>query len=219
MVPAVTRFLLLDTDEQLADFGAAFPTAVADARGRGFGTKDHAARLVLPFLLRPPHAHEPIETYRSRLSLQFRSYCIVLLQAGAMAMGWWDEGLLVRHKAQKRYVVRGNGRAQTTHLRTRGKSRYGSRLRLQNWLLLLADVNGRLVEWQEELGEPEQVFLAAGPRATAALWAQDPPPPFRREDARLRRIPAHVHVPDHEELLRVQRWLTTGQLALPALPG
>ena len=198
MVPAVTRFLLLDTDEQLADFGAAFPTAVADARGRGFGTKDHAARLVLPFLLRPPHAHEPIETYRSRLSLQFRSYCIVLLQAGAMAMGWWDEGLLVRHKAQKRYV---------------------SRLRLQNWLLLLADVNGRLVEWQEELGEPEQVFLAAGPRATAALWAQDPPPPFRREDARLRRIPAHVHVPDHEELLRVQRWLTTGQLALPALPG
>ena len=42
----------------------------------------------------------------------------------------WRGEELVRHKVFKRYVVRGRGRAQPTHLKSKGKSRYGSRLRL-----------------------------------------------------------------------------------------
>ncbi|MEQ1632007.1 MAG: hypothetical protein ABL997_06515 [Planctomycetota bacterium] len=211
----MTRFSHSDTDEQLADFAAAFPGAKADARGRTFGIDGSAARLYVPFLLLPPHANEAIESYRARVQLRTTSYAIVLLQAGAMAMGLWDEGVLVSHKAQKRYVVRGNGKAQPTHLRTRGKSRYGSRLRLQNWLLLLAEVSLRWRQWHEQHGPAEQVFVAALPRTLGALWKQDPRPPLDRDDPRLRRIPLHVHVPDHEELLRVQRWLQSGRLELP----
>ena len=62
--------------------------------------------------------------------------CVVLLllQAGAMAIGQWDVDELMYHKAIRRYVVRGHGRAQPLHARTKGKSRYGARLRLQNLL-------------------------------------------------------------------------------------
>ena len=42
-----------------------------------------------------------------------------------------DDGEIVHTKSIKKYVVRGRGRAQPTHLATKGKSRYGSRLRLQ----------------------------------------------------------------------------------------
>lgn len=213
------RFPLADAEEQLADFAAAFPRAFADADGRSFAPSADAAapRLRLPAVVEDARPGEGVAAYLARASLQPLRHEVVLLQYGAMAMGCWDGDALVRHKAEKRYVVRGNGKAQVTHLQQKGKSRYGSRLRLQNWKLLLADVTERLVAWHEELPEPERMFLAMTPRAAVALWSAEPPPPFARDDARIRRVPRHVHVPDHAELLAVQRWLATGELSLP--PG
>lgn len=213
------RFPLADLEEQLADFAAAFPAAAGDDSGRSFVCPDVAAgvpaRLVLPAVVAPAMPGESIAAFLARASIEPRRHVVALLQYGAMAMGYWDGASLVRHKAEKRYVVRGNGAAQVTHLRTKGKSRYGSRLRLQNWQLLLADVTERFVAWWEELPEPELVFLAMNPRAAAALWQAEPPPPFPRDDPRIRRVPRHVHVPDHEELLAVERFLASGELCMP----
>ena len=50
----------------------------------------------------------------------------------SIATRLWRDDELVAHKVVKKYVVRGRGRAQPLHLKTRGKSRYGSRLRLAN---------------------------------------------------------------------------------------
>jgi len=212
------RFAWQETREQLLAFAERFPGAAADARGRvfaapsaGAGTGD-AARLVVPFLLPPPRAGERAAAYAARLPDRIGRHCVLLLQAGAMAIGYWDEDELVRHKAQKRYVVRGHGKAQPLHLATKGKSRYGSRLRLQNWQRLLADVTTRLCAWWDELGAPEQTFAALPVRAWAPLFATAPPPPFARRDAR--HVPRHVHVPDHRELLAVRRWLARGRLEL-----
>jgi len=213
------RFPLADLEEQLADFAAAFPAAAGDEGGRSFTGVDAAsgvpARLILPAVVAPAMRGESTAAFLSRASLAPQRHVVALLQYGAMAMGYWDGSALVRHKAEKRYVVRGNGTAQVTHLRTKGKSRYGSRLRLQNWQLLLADVSERLVAWWTELPEPELVFLAMNPRAAAALWHAEPPPPFSRDDPRIRRVPRHVHVPDHEELLAVERFLASGELCMP----
>src|SRR5262245_3084451 len=213
------RFAWQETRDQLFAFAERFPAAAADARGRVFaapsaasGSGDTAARLVVPFLLPPPLPGELAAAYGARLPDRIGRHCVLLLQAGAMAIGYWDEGELVRHKAQKRYVVRGHGRAQPLHLATKGKSRYGSRLRLQNWRRLLADVTTRLTAWWDELGAPEQPFAAVPLRAWAPLCATHPPPPFARGDAR--HVPRHVHVPDHRELLAVRRWLAHGRLEL-----
>ncbi|MBK8099658.1 MAG: hypothetical protein IPK26_21340 [Planctomycetes bacterium] len=211
--PRRIRFGWPDTQEQLAAFGQAFPDAVADPMGRAFVAG--AARLWLPFLLPTALPGERVAAYTGRVPERIGRHGVLILQAGAAALGYWDEDELLRHRAIKKYVVRGQGKAQPTHKKTRGKSRYGSRLRLQNWQRLMVQTNEKLAGWWDELGAPEQVFFAIPVRSRAELWAVTPPPPFPRDGAGVRRIPLHVHVPDHQELLRVRRWLGQGRLEVP----
>ncbi|MEZ5990562.1 MAG: hypothetical protein R3F30_15910 [Planctomycetota bacterium] len=134
-----------------------------------------------------------------------------MVQAGAAAMGYWDGDELLAHKAIKKYVVRGKGRAQPLHLKTRGKSRYGSRLRLQNWRAQLAEVHARLATWRAELGEPELWLLGCPDRLRAELRnASDDPEAWDR--LAFARVPVHVHVPDFAELCRVHRLLGFGTI-------
>ena len=214
----MARFGLLDLDEQFDDFVAAWPSAKADGKGRAFVAGPDAPRLELPFVLPPPAPGQGLLSYRAGLQLAAGRRAVVLLQAGAMAVGYWDGDTLLAHKAEKRYVVRGNGKAQPTHLESRGKSRYGSRLRLQNWRKLLRDVGERLGEGVERFGEPERIFAAMPVRVAAYLWACEVPPPFARDDERLRRVAVHVHRPDFAELQRVQRLLWRGRLLRAAPP-
>lgn len=205
-----------DAASQLADFDASFPGAVAD--GRAFAAPGGAARLWPPLVLPAPRPGQTPVAYAAALPERLGRQCVLLLRAGAAALGYWDEDELVRHKVFKRYVVRGHGHAQQSWLKTRGKSRYGSRLRLQNRARLLAEVNGRLRLWWDELGAPEQVFWAMPPRSLPELFAAGPGPPLLRDDARLRRIPLHVHEPGFRELRRVRALLGRGRVELPA-PG
>jgi hypothetical protein len=137
---------------------------------------------------------------------------VLLMQAGAHAYGLWEDDELVLHRAEKRYVIRGNGKAQPTWLETRGKSRYGSRLRLQNAKAIVDHTIADLVGWTEERGAFDAVFFSCPVRAWADFRAHRPPPPFGA--ARLARIPLDVDVPTHAELLRVRQWLVEGSLVI-----
>ena len=212
--PRVIRFAQADLAEQLEAFASRWPDARADRRGLIFAAGP-GARLRVPLLAPRVQPGESIRSYAARLPAPPERQLLLLLQAGAMAIGYWDGDELVQHKAERRYVVRGHGRAQPLHSKTRGKSRYGARLRLQNWKRLLVDTNTRLAAMCGLHGEPERLFVAVPVRALADLYATDPPPPFARDDERLQRVPMHVHRPDHEELLRVHRWLGIGRLELP----
>ncbi|MDO8348593.1 MAG: hypothetical protein Q7T30_00035 [Planctomycetota bacterium] len=214
--PLVVRFPAVDLAEQVEAFAMRWPMAVADRRGWVFAAGDVGARLRVPLAALRVLPGERIGDYLARLRPASERQVVLLLQAGAMAIGCWDGDELVDHKAMRKYVVRGHGKAQPKHSRTRGKSRYGARLRLQNWQRLLAATNERLVDCQDRFGVPERIFLAVPVRVFVDLLAADPPPPFRRDDARLQRVPMHVHRPDHGELLRVRGWLMHGRLELPA---
>ena len=139
---------------------------------------------------------------------------VLLLRAGAMAFGCWRGDELLQHKAVRKYVVRGNGKSQVTHLKTRGKSRYGSRLRLQNWRSLLGETNERLASCEEQFGPFERVFYGVPVRVWSQLFQGAPSPPFPIDDARLQRLRMHVHRPDHQELLRVRRQMCSGRISL-----
>ena len=142
---------------------------------------------------------------------------LVLLQAGAAALGLWDGDELLAHKAIKKYVVRGHGRAQPLHLSTRGKSRYGSRLRLRNAQRLLDELVAKAIAWQGEFGPFDAVLHSASPRAWGELLRQRPAPPFPTGPD-CRRIPLDVHVPCFEELRRVRRHVARGSYTMPAPP-
>lgn len=214
----VVRFGLVDLPEQLDAFVARWPGAVADRSGFVFTAPGAAGRLRPPLAALRVRPGERVADYRARFAAVHELQVVLLLQAGAMAFGCWDGDELVDHKAERKYVVRGHGKAQPLHARTRGKSRYGARLRLQNWRRLLAATSRRLLQCQERHGEPVRIFCSAPVRALADLFAGSPPPPFRRDDPRLQRVPMHVHRPDFAELLRVRGWLRHGRLELAEAP-
>lgn len=211
----VVRFPLDDLAEQLEAFASRWPMAAADRRGWVFAPADGCARLRVPLAALRVAPGERLVDYLARYQPRAERQVVLLLQAGAVALGYWDGDDLLEHKAMRKYVVRGHGRAQPLHRKTRGKSRYGSRLRLQNWQRLLSATNERLAACWERHGAPERIFHGAPVRAFGDLFAADPAPPFRRDDPVLQRVPMHVHTPDFAELRRVRGWLRHGRLELP----
>ena len=192
-----------------------------DAAGRWLEARDAAGAPVLRFY--PPLVQRVGEPgpdpadYLAGLRDEFGLELVLLLQAGSAALGVWRDDELVAHKVIKKYVVRGRGRAQPAYLKTRGKSRYGSRLRLRNARALLVEVNQKLGEWAREWGAFERIFYSCPVRTWPELLRTKPPPPFGRDDP-LVRIPVDVRVPGFEELLRVRRILTHGRLWTAGLP-
>lgn len=140
------------------------------------------------------------------------SELVLLMQAGAVAYGLWEDDELVLHRAEKRYVIRGNGRAQPTYLESRGKSRYGSRLRLQNAKALASGTVDDLTAWTDERGPFDRAFVSCPVRLWSDFTSQRPAPPL--DDVDVVRVPLDVDVPTHAELLRVRAWLTEGVLEI-----
>ncbi len=138
---------------------------------------------------------------------------MLLLQAGAAAIGVFDDGELILHKVIKKYVVRGQGRAQPAHLKTKGKSRYGSRLRLQNWKSLLEEVSERLQSWIDEAGEPD-LFLTSCPQRTWPELVSAGLPAVLAEGEVRCHLPFDIHKPNFEELLRARKLAETGELTI-----
>lgn len=211
------RFALPDLVEQAMAFASRWPGARADRRGIVFAGDEsgQCASLRVPLLAPRVVPGERLADYALRLPGAPEPHVLLLLQAGAMAVGYWHGDELLHHKAQRRYVVRGHGKAQPLHRKTRGKSRYGARLRLQNWKRLLVETNERLRDYWLEYGPAARVFFAVPVRVWPDLLATAPPPPFAAGDAMLQRVPMHVHRPDFAELQRVHAWLARGRVELP----
>ncbi|MBI5852714.1 MAG: hypothetical protein HZB39_17005 [Planctomycetes bacterium] len=192
---------------------AGFPWHETKARLRELDATSRAgSRIVLPAVLPPIAPGETLDDWLARVPDALGVQVVVLLRAGSAALGLWDGDECVVHKVFTRYVVRGNGKAQPLHAKTKGKSRYGARLRLQNARRLLEEVGERLVEWFATWPAPEAIHWSCPVRQWPELFAANPPPPFPRDDPRLRRIAMHVHEPRFEELLRVRRALARGRI-------
>lgn len=154
-----------------------------------------------------PDTSDQLERYLQGMPTELPSQCVILCQAGATALGYFHAGEALATKSFKRYVVRGKGKAQPAHLRSKGKSRYGSRLRLQNAKGQLAETNERLQRMWDKFGPPQDVFVSAPKRLWADLLRADPLPPDFEASSRLHRIRRDVRVPTTEETQRIYRSL------------
>ena len=142
-------------------------------------------------------------------------HSVILMQAGAVSLGRFAAAEPRITKSLRRYVVRGKGRAQPLHLKTKGKSRYGSRLRLQNARKLLVETNEKLNEWQDEYGPADQVYYSCPVRLWPSLLETTPGPPFAKSDP-LIRIPLDLPRPTVQVLLRTYRSLEYGRIETKA---
>ncbi len=149
--------------------------------------------------------------YVQSLPAQPGRQCLILWQAGAASLGFFDAGEPLATKTLKRYVVRGKGHAQPGYLASKGKSRYGSRLRLQNARLLIDEINVKLHGYWSEFGAPELIFAGAPVRLWPDLFRAKQLPPFTTED-RIVRVPFDLPVPTTEVLLRTYKKLCYGRV-------
>ncbi|MEL6651632.1 MAG: hypothetical protein AAFQ87_12600 [Bacteroidota bacterium] len=167
-------------------------------------------RLPLPF---PAFREaESLEDYLDRVPEWIPPYMILLVQAGAAAIGYVEDGEVLHHKAIKKYMKRHKrGKSQISYLNTRGKSKAGSRIRLANTVRFFEEINERTTPWVEEL-EPERILYSCSAQLWGMLFKAKVPPPFEKKDERLIKVPLDVNIPDFEELLRVNEIVTQGVL-------
>lgn len=180
-----------------------------EREARGFRAGE--LRMRLPLVAPLPAGCASLAEYVEGLPQELGRHCVILMQAGAVSLGLLEAGQPLHTKTLKKYVVRGSGRAQPAHLKTKGKSRYGSRLRLQNAQQLFDESAERLEHWWREEGPIERIFVSAPERMWADFMRLGVPEALRDRDA-WTRIPLDLPRPTTELLLRTYRALEYGRI-------
>lgn len=150
-----------------------------------------------------------LESYLKTIPDEPAPYAIILMQAGQASLGTFWDGHIEHHKVIRKYMVRKKqGKSQIKHLKTKGKSRAGSRIRLKETTHFFEEIHETLEGWHA-LEEAEQLFYHCGPTMWGMLF-QAKSATLQPDDARLRHVPHHVNLPSHEELLRINRIILQG---------
>ncbi|SHO60088.1 hypothetical protein [Algoriphagus zhangzhouensis] len=128
-------------------------------------------------------------------------HCVlVAIKAGQAAVGYFHEKELLDHKVFRAYMVRQKqGKSQIKHLKTKGKSRAGSRIRLEETERFFEDISERLNRYENDF--PISVW---GISCAKTLWpyffGSETTPPFESGSELLRSLPFHFHQGSYEEL-------------------
>lgn len=153
---------------------------------------------------------ESPEAYFAKVSTVMPDYLMLLIQAGNAALGYFEEGELMNHKVIRKYMIRKKqGKFQGSHLKTKGKSKYGSRVRLQNTVDFFEDINQKIEDW-EIIDDAERIIYFASIPLWNMMFDSKVACPFEKDDERLRKVPKDVSVPTYEELLRINRFAHKG---------
>lgn len=161
------------------------------------------AKLRLPIHFANPHS-----------TIKLRNYIIVLVQSGSAVVGYIQEGELLHHKVFKSYMVRmKQGTSQIKYLKTKGKSKAGSRVRLGNSKDFFENINERLQEWFETL-PIDCIAFSCSKILLPYFFNSSVACPFDKHDEKIYKIPRHIESPNYEELLVVQKYLQMGELQI-----
>jgi hypothetical protein len=169
-------------------------------------TDESTVSLRLPYDLMLDQDHQPLWDYR------FHSLTVIVRTSMAtVGLFYGDECL--SHKVFSAYMVRKKqGVSQIKHLKTKGKSRAGSRIRLASGVEFFEGINGRLQD-HFEAHNIERIAFSCSKILLPHFFGAKVPTPFDKKDARILGIPRHVEKPTHEEMMRTQRFLNYAELS------
>ncbi len=140
------------------------------------------------------------------------NYVVLLIQSGNGALGYFEAGRCVNHKVFRSYMVRKKqGKSQIKYLKTKGKSRAGSRVRLGETEEFFANINGRLQDYFQQ-HRIDRIAISCSKTLLPYLYTGSVATPFDKRDPRLFKIPKHIHTPIYEVLLDANRFLQRGEL-------
>ena len=137
-------------------------------------------------------------------------YCLTLVRAGQASLGYFHQGKLLDHKVFRGYLVRQKqGKSQFKYLKTKGKSRAGSRIRLEETLVFFKEINERLQLYAKQY--PLNFWgLGCAKTMWPLLFDGEVKPPFTSKSYELIELPYPFAKGSYEELqaleLRLQQF-------------
>ncbi len=161
----------------------------------------------LPIVLPPLHNNQI-----TGLAPEPVHYVLLLIQAGNCALGYFENGINLDHKVFRSYMVRKKqGKSQIKYLKTKGKSRAGSRVRLGESVEFFENINERLQQYFSA-HEVHRIAISCSKTLIPFLYSAKVPPPFDKGDDRIFKIPKHIHTPIYEVMMDAHRFLLRGEL-------
>lgn len=132
--------------------------------------------------------------------LDFQNHVIISIKSGIAAVAVYENFQLVDHKVFRAYMVRKKqGKSQIKHLKTKGKSRAGSRVRLQETLDFFENINERLQTYFEDK-RIDLIAFGCSPTLFPFFFQGKKIPPFEKTDHRIFKIPVHIPSATFENL-------------------
>lgn len=141
------------------------------------------------------------------------SVIIILIQVGNAAVGLFQNARLNRHKVIRKYMVRKTqGRAQISYLKTKGKSRLGSRIRLKQSQIFFEEISDLLAEFLHG-NKVDRILFSSTPELLGLLFQQkNLSRVITKNDERLIKIPYDVGVPSAKEIERISNLVVSGYI-------
>ncbi|MBS4071032.1 MAG: hypothetical protein KGZ90_06880 [Algoriphagus sp.] len=141
-------------------------------------------------------------------------FSLALIRAGQAAVGYFHQGQLIDHRVFRAYMVRQKqGKSQIKHLKTKGKSRAGSRIRLAETARFFEEINERLQSYSAQY--PMDFW---GISCAKTMWPyffdSEVSPPFSSKDNNLIELPFHIAQASFEELEKAGQLLSQFHLIL-----
>mgnify|MGYP001628005194 CR=1 FL=1 len=135
---------------------------------------------------------------------------IFLIRAGTAAVGYFEEGVNTEHKVFRAYMVRKKqGKSQIKYLKTKGKSRAGSRVRLGSSTKFFEDINEKVSEYLDKY-PVDYIAYSCSKTLWPFLFSEEGS--LKKDDPRLFKVPIHVQEPGYEILLKVNELLQSVNL-------
>ena len=164
-------------------------------------------RLPLPIDLK--HLREGLEIEELE-----RKYIIAIIQSGSAALAYCEGLQIIEHKVFKAYMVRKKqGKSQLKYLKTKGKSKAGSRVRLSNTEHFFDEIIEKMEDWLSYF-EVDSIAMSLN-KTLYPYFFHENNNVLDKQDERIFKIPKHIEEPSFENLLKVHSFLLQGELIYP----
>lgn len=137
-------------------------------------------------------------------------YALILIRSDSATIGFVEDNELVQHKVITAYMTRRKqGKSQLNHLKTKGKSRAGSRVRLANTLHFFNSINEYLQDHMP-LYLIDRIAISCPKMLQPYFFNAEIETPFSKNDERLYSIPFHVDTPNFKNLKHIHFLVSYG---------
>ena len=136
-----------------------------------------------------------------------KTFAILLMQAGYGAIAVCCGEDILEHKTIQKYMTRkSQGKSQLNYLAQKGKSRLGSRIRLQQTAAFFGEINQALNQILQSHAL-DHIALACSPKLKGAWYKHTPLPPLPKDSPLWRPIPYYVGRPNFSEIKVIHKKL------------